>query len=362
MTAAIVTLARAFEAEGHPVAALVVRTDPDKQEIDEIVPTRRLASFTGKFRILEQTIFLLSSLLWLFRFRRQWDVVITVDTPPGIGLVPYIVNSFTKQQIRHIAWVLDLFRLESLRSRVVEKGAGLSALRDRVYLMIEKWSLRKAQSVVTIGECMRAVLAREMQVTSIAIPLMITPPDEPVSTTDDGHLFHGGFVGSRSAWEIVERGLELLEEPVTLDMTGAGATVDQMNRRRIGSVDVARHGFLQREEYTRLARGATIHIVSLAAHATGTSVPSRGYSAMSMGKAVVYVGDARGQLAADLAQAHAGWVVQTPTAFASAVREAVQAPHQAAMRGRNGREFIVEQRSPESLYPLWAQQLVNSPH
>ncbi|WP_235959670.1 glycosyltransferase family protein [Nocardioides acrostichi] len=66
---------------------------------------------------------------------------------------------------------------------------------------------------------------------------------------------------------------------------------------------------MDHSSYQNVAASAAVHLVVLAARFTGTSLPSKAYSAWAAGKPVLFIGHSECELARDINEFDCGWFV-----------------------------------------------------
>jgi len=286
--------------------------------------------------------------------------VITVDVPSAIGLVPQAIRRLAGSRVRDISWVMDLYRLRSgVHPTETHEPRSIRA----------RWelrSLRDASVVVTIGDCMRQLLDEHDVKDVLTVPIWTTQ-----SPLDDGHTRADGplrLLYSGSAREIHPLGdllqaVAQLPSLVQLRIVGRGSEIDAAAAfvQANGLTNVTVTGLVPEDELSHQYAAADIHVVSLASSATGTCVPSKTYSAMGAGRAVLYIGDASGQAAHDVQVSQGGVVVTANTAcILSELHKLARDPLELRAMSLRAAEFAHRDRSRSAAATRWSQILRNS--
>lgn len=311
-------------------------------------------------RAYDQLAFLVRVYLYLRTLRTVRDlIVITVDAPTGIG-IPVQFAKWKNPTISHIAWVMDLYRLRA-NSR--------SSFLSRIRAIIEAQTLKNSDHIVTLGECMRTNLVAILDRDIVVLPIW---QDEtwlqPSSRIDTGYpnfrpidLVYSGSarIGVHPLGEIADAVLRYKSpERIRLVIRGRGDEVDHL-RARIpqGSKAVIFEQPVAHSDAPAALARADIHLVSLAADATGTCVPSKAYASMAVGRPLLYVGDSRGQAARDISSARCGYVVEPGSNISEKLDIILKSTNELSQAGMRGHSFFLENRSLSAMGQRWTHFL-----
>lgn len=260
-------------------------------------------------RVFDQWVFVAG----LFAHLRQnpaVTTVVTLDAPAGMRLLLNIWRRFGRQH-RHIAWVMDLYWLQSTPRSLAEK------LRRKIEIL----GLRHVDEAVVLGECMRDLLTRwAPRVPSTVIP--IWQPDtwtragNPVNADEDEmpdtELIYSGHAGVAHSLVTLARAIEANND-LRFRVIGWGVEVDRV-AQTVEVEHLARttvHPPALMSKAIDNLNNADVHVASLRESMTGTCVPSKAYAAMALGKPLLFLGDERCQVARDIRRANCGFVVST---------------------------------------------------
>lgn len=349
ITVAMSELARTMSANGHSVSVLSLGSDVIDAPPEQVSLGRHADSWGRFARPVEQFRFSLFALAWLITNRRSYDVIITVDTPVGIGYIGRLAALICRRL--HVSWVMDLFYVQNFRLH----GSGLLA---RALATVEFRST--AENVVTLGRCMAAEIRKWAPGRMVTV-IPIWAPESTVlngarsGVPDQRTFFYGGNAGGRNPLEWI-RALPMMPG-VQIRIHGSGPEIDKLRALK-DRPDILLGGRLSDAEYRRISEQAAAHIVTLAFDAAGTSVPSKAYASMAMGRAVIFLGDPNTQVAQDIRDAEAGVVI--PTFEPSILQERwASLPDRAELEamGARGRTFVMANRRSRHGAEQWEKYL-----
>jgi glycosyltransferase involved in cell wall biosynthesis len=234
--------------------------------------------------------------------------VITLDTPTGIGLAGSLIRQLSRRRVRHICWVLDLYQHQAVALKLPDRYAKLRRFRA----VIDQVGYALASEVVVLGNCMRDYL-RDQGVRSRVSIIPMWQDKERIHAVDDRGareswrlqgkrclLYSGHATYRHPLSPLVEAARRLPE--LTLVIAGTGENIDAARRLaqdyRLDNVRV--EAPVPASDVNALLSMGELHAVVLDPAATGTCVPSKAYAAMAVGKPLIFLGDARSQVARDV--------------------------------------------------------------
>ncbi|MEO8898654.1 MAG: glycosyltransferase family 4 protein [Candidatus Dormibacter sp.] len=314
-----------------------------------------------------QLAFLAGVLLRTPRYVRSKDCVITLESPPGLGLVGVLLRRVSRCRIRHLCWVLDLYDDQFLALHVPDRYAGLR----RVFRALDHMALARASEVVVVGECMRDYLRRQgIRNTISVIPVWqdagrIHPSDgsavrERLGLGGGPCLLYSGHATYRHPLTpLIEAARQL--PALTLVIAGTGESFEAaralVERYQLHNVRVEPP--VPAHELNTLLSSGDLHAVVLDPRATGTCVPSKAYAAMAVAKPLLFLGDDRSQVARDVRAGDCGAVVDPAklSALVEVLRDWISDPDGWAKRGRAGYAFFVRFREKRYACSEWLHHL-----
>lgn len=278
------------------------------------------------------------------------QVVISVDYPTGIGLAPVVARWLGRKRLHAISWVMDDYQDQKL----VRSPWALEA---RFRRFLDRQAIRRADTVVTIGQCMADRIARHTGRDAIVIPVWAP---SPAAETDPGAvaeirdswgaqpdttvvLYSGHAAPHHPLEPLVAVAEAMVDEPgVKFVVSGVGVELERWRRSpRPAALGNWRFGEqVPQEQVDALLAAGDVHVVSLAENVTGTCVPSKTYAALVRGRPVLYLGSPDGQAGRDVLASGGGVVVSTadPAAACGAVRTLAD-PATRARMGQAGRAW-----------------------
>jgi glycosyltransferase involved in cell wall biosynthesis len=362
----LVVLAYGYAASPRDAVARVVedlatelRSRGRRVTIIGIPPTRIVAAggnAADKIRRLRSELrFLLSSVVFVLRRHREMRAFISVDVPSGLPFVGALARRMSRGRVRDIAWVMDLYRL------TIQGGGHLDTVRARLELS----ALRSSAKIITIGECMAAVLSDLTAKPVSVIPLWHRDMKVAVAPASNSPL---RLLYSGSARDIHPL-LPLVQavggrDDVELQISGSGSEVERVRAYLANHPqrNVQVGGFVEEQNLASAYARADVHVVSLSEVATGTRVPSKVYAAMASGRGVLYLGSTSGQAARDVLNAGAGIVVETDamTSMSAAITQLASNRARVVAYGTQARRFFDDERALAVGGARWADELVAS--
>lgn len=261
-------------------------------------------------RVSDYVTFYLGAFWKLLRLPRH-DLVMPLTTPPLIGLVALAVGRL--RGMRVVMLVQDVYP---------DIAVALGALRarnpaTRLIDWISRQSLKRSDRIVVLSQCMRDRIAakvdeeRESRIDVISNwadgsdirPLRKderNPFAEENNLGDSFVVLFSGNLGRVNEFSTVLEAARLLRERnIVFLFVGDGAKADEIDRfkhrHKLANVRVLPYQPRNRLRYS-LAAGHAL-LVTLGEGLAGLSVPSKAYAIMAAHRPLLYVGDARSDIA-----------------------------------------------------------------
>jgi colanic acid biosynthesis glycosyl transferase WcaI len=263
-------------------------------------------------RALDYLSFYLRASFVLWREARQGNVVIAMTDPPLLGLPTLVVARLRGAFC--INWMQDVFpevaeRLQLLRPRALPP----------VLRTVRNWSLRHADATVVIGERMAALLAPfcrsppsvipnwalaesgDADATSIPSDAAITNPLRTAWGLGDAFIvgYSGNMGRAHRLDELIDAASALRSKPgLRFVLIGDGAQRAALEARvqSLGLKNVVFQPYQPRERLRESLSLPDIHIVSLDERLEGLIVPSKFVGVLAMGRPVLWIGAADGEV------------------------------------------------------------------
>jgi glycosyltransferase involved in cell wall biosynthesis len=287
----------AYRPGAEPLAATEIRNGVHIHR----VPTTSLGRRSTLTRMIDYLSFYARAVVKAFRLPR-FDVVVTLTTPPIIGLIGTLLRRVRRSQ--HVYWSMDLHPDASLalgRMSIANPVvAALAWLSDSVY--------RQADRVVALGPYMAdRVLAKGVRKERLVHVPVWSRSDEiyPIHRTghplraslgigDEFIAMYSGNLGLAHAFEeFLEAARRLRErKDIVFLYVGHGPRLAEVvNAQRSEGLENIRFlDYFPRDQLHASLSLADVHLISLRREMTGIVVPGKLYGAMASGRPALLVG------------------------------------------------------------------------
>lgn len=329
--------------ERHPY--YLVRRSEDEGVIVERLgstafPRRRMVG-----RLADYLSYMVLAFIRALTIRPRPDVVIAMTDPPLTSLVGAVVA-----KLRGIPWIYNIRDLHpdmAIAAGVVRQGSLV-----RLWEAVHRWTLRRANRVVVLGEDMRD------RVTSKGVPpdrvvvvrdgtAWVDPPadsDHPVvQTIREGFSFvlvHAGNIGFAGAWETLLEALRRLEaKDIGMVFVGDGSLRRWVEGQADGLPNVRFLPYYPEALLPYVLISADLHVVTLRQGLEGLVVPSKVYPVLMVGRPILAVVPSESDVARLVRAYGCGLVADPddPTMVAWAIRWARTHPAELAEMGARAR-------------------------
>ncbi|MGE3821306.1 MAG: glycosyltransferase family 4 protein, partial [Isosphaeraceae bacterium] len=298
----------------------------------------------------------------------RFDVVVSLTTPPIIGLVGTFLRRL--KGTRHVYWSMDLHPDASLAlgraSRRNPLMAWLAWLSDAVY--------RQADKVVVLGPYMAdRILAKRVRPERLATIPVWSRRDEIDPLPREGHplrkslglhdkfvIMYSGNLGlAHSTEEFLGAARRLKgRDDLVFVFVGDGPRMAEVRRAQAdeGLTNVQFLDYFPREELHASLSMADVHLISMRAEMTGIVVPGKLYGVMASARPVVFVGPAHCETADTIRDAGCGLTVRLgdPQKLAEAIVALADDPESARSMGDRGRAAFLQRFEREVCQASWS--------
>jgi colanic acid biosynthesis glycosyl transferase WcaI len=252
----------------------------------------------------------------------RFDVIVTLTTPPIIGLIGTLLRRLRGS--RHVYWSMDLHPDASLAlgrmSRHNPVVSWLSWLSDFVY--------RQADKVVVLGPYMAdRVIAKRVRPDRLATIPVWSRRDEIYPIPRDGHplraelgladkfvaMYSGNLGLAHSTAEFLEAARQLRDrDDIVFLFVGDGPRMAEIHaaKEAEGLENVRFLDYFPREQLHASLSAADVHLISMRDEMTGIVVPGKLYGVMASGRPALFVGPAHCESANTIRQADCGLTVR----------------------------------------------------
>lgn len=310
---------------------------------------------TAPGRLLDYCSFVVMCAMQLLLQRPKPDLVVSMTTPPFLGVIVKCVAALRNS--RHAHWVMDLYPDVMVAHGMIAQGG----IASRMMAALTRFSLKGSAGVLAIGPDMAGRLSTYTASPIDTVPLwgrasQFAPPDTDAITSyraahgwqrEDIVFMYSGNMGLGHRLNEFLSMAEKTSERADIRWVFCG---DGSRRTEVAHF-IALHPdahieLLPYAEADRLhthLAAADVHLVSLDASWAGCMVPSKLQGAFASGRPVIFIGDPDSSAGRWIQDGPAGWVV--PQGDAATLLDAVNAacaPAERQLRGQNAIAYARE--------------------
>jgi len=299
----------------------------------------------------------------------RFDVVITLTTPPILGLIGTLLRRLKGS--RHVYWSMDLHpdasRALGRMGRRNPVVRALSWLSDAVY--------RRADKVVVLGAYMAdRVLAKGVRPDRLTTIPVWSRSDEIYPVESDGHplradlglagkfvAMYSGNLGLAHAFgEFLAAARRLRDrDDVVFLFVGDGPRLAEVRavQRAEGLANIRFLDSYPRSMLHASLSLADVHLISMREEMTGIVVPGKLYGAMASGRPTIFVGPDHCEVADTIRQAACGATVRPGDVdgLVAALEGYAADPEDARSVGERGRAAFLARYERDGCCAAWAR-------
>jgi glycosyltransferase involved in cell wall biosynthesis len=301
----------------------------------------------------------------------RFDVIVTLTTPPIIGLIGTLLRRIKGS--RHVYWSMDLHPDASLAlgrmSRANPIVASLAWLSEFVY--------RQADKVVVLGPYMadRITAKRVRPERMTTIPVW-SRRDEIYPLPREGHalraelglgdkfvaMYSGNLGLAHSSSEFIEAARRLrARDDIMFLFVGDGPRMAEVRQaQQAHSLPNVRFlDYFPREQLHESLSLADVHLISMRAEMTGIVVPGKLYGVMASGRPAIFVGPAHCESADTIRQGECGLTVRLGDVdcLVEAIERLAGDAETAREMGERGRAAFLAHHEREECCACWSRTL-----
>ena len=275
-------------------------------------------------RVSDYLSFYLGASWKLLRLPRH-DIVMALTTPPLIGLIALVIGRL--RRLRVVSLVQDIYP---------DVAVSLGALRERSIVTrllnrIGRFTLRRSNRIVVLGECMRErIIAKVGQDASARIDVIhnwadgeeIAPLNGEENSFSQKHnladkfvvLFSGNLGRVNEFQTALEAARSLHDrEDILFLFIGEGAKASEIEAFAKGHDlrNIRMLPYQPRENLKYSLSAGDASLVTLADGLAGLSVPSKTYGILAAGRPIIFVGDKESSTARIVKENNCGAVVSS---------------------------------------------------
>lgn len=226
------------------------------------------------------------------------DAVLAMTDPPFQGIVGAFVAMLKRKP--YVYNIRDLYPDMAVRGDIVQPG-----LLARLWERMHRWALRRAKSVIVLGEDMRArIIAKgvepshvvvirdgaELPKSTQSLPALDPEIVRAIRGSFSFVMLHAGNLGFYGAWKtLITAARKLANDGVGLVFVGEGALRAQLEIAASGAENIRFLDYFPSNKIPSVLAAADAHIVTIRRGLEGVVVPSKMYGILASGKPIVAV-------------------------------------------------------------------------
>jgi glycosyltransferase involved in cell wall biosynthesis len=299
----------------------------------------------------------------------RFDVVVTLTTPPLIGLVGTLLRRLRGSS--HVCWSMDLHPDASLALGMMSRANPVV----RLLAWLGDAIVRSADRVVVLG----AYMADRILAKNVRPPRLVTIPvwsrrDEVVPLPREGHplrealglgdrfvaMYSGNLGLAHDFGDVLEAARRLRgREDIVFLFVGDGPRLDEVLRAKQedGLENVRLLGYFPREQLRDSLSLADVHLITLRREMTGIVVPGKLYGAMASGRPALFVGPEHCESADAVREAECGVSIRPGdvAGIVSTIERLAADPTLAGVMGERGRAAFLERYERATCCARWCR-------
>jgi len=334
-------LALYLEARGHRISALCSRaiygTDQQHElsyeRVNNIEIHRVTGTAFGKRRMLGRMSDFLAfyaAAFWKLRRLPAPDVILSLTTPPMLGVLPMLHRQFLDQQrrrrLRIVHHIMDLYPDAAVAMNVLRQGSYSQRFMSRLGGRI----LGTADAVIVLGRDMAERIIRGYHPGSLAGRIHVVPPwadgsllkpldkgknplAEQFGLRDTFNIVYSGNLGLAHDVETLIAAMEVMraDEGIAWLFIGGGKRFEHLRTHADlrAWTNVRFMPYQDREVLNQSLNLADVHLVSQLPEFTGIVVPSKLYGILAVGRPSIMIGPADAEISRVINEWSCGYVV-----------------------------------------------------
>jgi len=286
------------------------------------------------------------------------DGVLAMSPPLTLGVTGWLVRVVRGGRL--VFNIQDVFPDAAIETGAISNPAIVALAR-----WLEKFSYRRSDFVVLLSEDLadnvRAKLGRRDRHRVQVIPNFvdtqaITPSSRnnvyrsELGISDEPVVMYAGNVGYSQSLDLMIDAAKAMPEVIFV-VNGDGSARPSLEQRAQGLGNVRFVDYQPIERLNEVLAAADVHVVPLRKGLAKVSVPSKSYSVMAAGRALLAAIDPGTEIPRLLSASGGGVAVapDDPAAFIGALREMLADRDRLAAMGRGGREWVERHVSPSGV-------------
>lgn len=267
--------------------------------------TPRLGKSNHLFRLIDYASFYLAAAFCMIFSRRQ-DVIITMTTPPLIGLTA-MLHKMLHWRTKIVLWNMDCYP-DVLEATDLVKKHGIVS---RILRWLTRLEFRWVDHLVTLDPAMSDLLLSQYAPKNRELPTTVIPnwergelfpadtaeqtwaPAKELGLDEKFTVLYLGNTGYGHRFDaVIEAAQQLRGEPVALLFVGGGRRWSELEAAKAEHQldNLLLHGYVPKEETPAVMQTADCALITLHDWSLGIMSPSKLHSNLAMHLPVIYVG------------------------------------------------------------------------
>lgn len=284
--------------------------------------------------------------------RQHFDVVLTFHNPPFVGAIgAYLAG---KYKLRYVYALYDIHP-----DVLLATGWRLPRPVLLLWEVLNRWIFQRAHAVVVLGEGMKQVLVEGKGIPAEKVhvippwarpELLPGPHDQPIRrelgiSEDELLLLYSGNMGIMHPLDpILDAAASLRGLPVRFVFVGDGARrrqlVERVEREKLEQVTFL--PFQPEDRFRQLVAASDACFVVLQPGLERLAVPSRAFTFLSAGRALITIMSPEAEIARLITEAGCGWNVTNGQELADLIRGLLEERQELIRRGQRARDVYEE--------------------
>ena len=282
------------------------------QALQSVSTTRFPGLGLGKFRIKSRVLgyawFHLCTAIWLLAFGWRQRVIVSLTTPPLIGLIPAIQSKLRGRRMSHVLWLMDMHPdIEIALGEWNPKRLWVRALN---YLATATYRLSDKVVVLTGGMrdhvVSKGIPAQNVDVISVWSDLHAAPfGEKPADLTaelgleDKLVVMYSGNAGLAHTFKALCGAMKLLRERTDIHFLFVGGGARHKEVRDFAAANDIQNftsrGYFPRERLNESVALGDIHVVTLRGCLDGMLIPSKIMGILAAARPILLVSDPKSE-------------------------------------------------------------------
>jgi len=308
-------------------------------------------NFLGK--LMNQLTFALGVIIFLLTHRISSPIIVNTN-PPFLAWICALSRRLGGPQFIYL--LFDIYPETAIECGVLS-SKGMTV---QLWRLINKWTYKHSQKIITIGRCMADRIRPELS--KLSIPKLyqthIWADDSLLSSTqsdtfraewglqDKFIVLYSGNMGRFHDMETIMDAAALLENKTTIQWVFVGDGYQKqwcqnyVTSRALSNCHF--YPYVDKSELPKLLATADVGLVSLNASQWGLSVPSKAIGLMAASRPTIAVMPPKSEIAQLITQYHCGYVVPNGNSqiLARGITQLYDSPDTAKKMGQKARQLI----------------------